>query len=401
VNVFALLYSAALIASIAEGFFLILPLYVKQIGGNELHVGWILWAGAFGSVLLVGSMTRLLDYLRPAAIAALGCASFAVGAAIFAFSGHIAWYTYLAGFFQGAGVGLCVTSYPIVITGLIDDGRRSVHFSILAAFGIAGMGISPVVAAMLTRHGVTYDQIFLASAIMSVVCVVMFAMVNRQTHALGAASSTAVPSGALRSVLTSEAVFPLAMVFLGASMFSSMMNFQTTFAADRGLDFQIFYSCYIASTIVSRFALSHAVNRADPRVMTVALLAVMCGSLAAFAFVGNSALLYGIASTLLGASYGLVYPLIQAHAVNLTAPALRDKVLAYFSFSYFVAVYGFPLASGWVIVRFGYGAFAVLLLAMGLAEFVVGVVHWRLKARLAGGGPQASRSWVRFFQTNV
>jgi len=51
----------------------------------------------------------------------------------------------------------------------------------------------------------------------------------------------------------------------------------------------------------------------------------MCASLASFSSVGANALLYGIASTALGSSYGLVYPLIQAHAVNLTSPELRAK----------------------------------------------------------------------------
>lgn len=378
-NVFALLYTASLLASIAEGFFLLLPLYVRQIGGNELHVGWILWAGAIGSVLLVGSMSRLLDLLKPAMIAAVGCAAYAAGAAVFAFSGHIGWYTYVAGFLQGAGVGLCVASYPMVITGLVDDGKRSVHFSVLAAFGIAGMGISPALGGFLVRSGVGYNQIFLASAIMCLICIALFVSVSQAAAGNGRATEARERRGALRAVIGSEAAFPLTMVFLGACMFSSMMNFQTTFAASRGLDFQIFYLCYIAATLVSRFTLSHFVNRANPRTMTVFLLAVMCGSLAAFSFVGSSALLYGVISALLGSSYGLVYPLIQAQAVNLTIPELREKVLAYFSFSYFVAVFGFPLVSGWVIVRFGYDAFAFVLLAVGIAELCVGIAHLRIK----------------------
>jgi MFS family permease len=379
--IFVLLYAAALLASVAEGFFLLLPLYVKHAGGNEISVGWILWGGAIGSVLLVGAMTRLLAVLRPAMIAALGCASFASGAAIFAFTDHIGWYSIVAGFLQGAGVGLSVASYPMVISGLIEDGKRSVHFSVLAAFGIAGMGVSPVIANILTHRGIGYTQIFLASALLCAACVIMFVFASRIIRAAETVSAKPAPAGALRLVMASEAAYPLSMVFLGTCMFTSMMNFQTTFAANRGLDFQIFYACYIAAAIVARFALSHAVNRANPLVMTVVLLAVVCGSLASYSFIGGSALLYGIASALLGGSYGLAYPLIQAHAVNLTAPELREKVLAYFSFSYFTAAFGFPLVSGWVIVRFGYDAFLVLLLAVGVAELGVGTAHWRANYR--------------------
>ena len=41
----------------------------------------------------------------------------------------------------------------------------------------------------------------------------------------------------------------------------------------------------------------------------------------------------------------------------------------------------FPLVAGWVIVRFGYPAFAVLLFAVGLAELCVGLAHARTRER--------------------
>ena len=392
--VFLLLYSAALIASIAEGFFLLLPLFVKSIGGTEIDVGWILWGGAAGSVLLVGSVSKLLDYLRPAAIAALGCASYAAGAGIFAFTYHVGLVCDAAGFFQGAGVGLSVTAYPMVVSALVDDRKRSVHFSVLAAFGIAGMGISPVIGAFARAHGIDYHLIFQASAIMSLISAALLALLDR-APAGGRVRSPhrAAPRGALRSVLASEAVFPLIMVFLGTCMFSAMFTFQTTFAVSRGLDFQIFYACYITATIAARLTLSKFVSRADPHAMTVFLLALVCCALASYAFVGSNPLLYGAASALLGTSYGLAYPLVQAHAVNLTAPALRERVLAYFSFLYFFAAFGFPLAGGWVIVRYGYEAFMLVVLAVGVAQLSVACFHWRARARTVAG--QAQRALPR------
>jgi predicted MFS family arabinose efflux permease len=168
------------------------------------------------------------------------------------------------------------------------------------------------------------------------------------------------------------------MVFLGACVFSSMMNFQTTFAASKGLDFSVFYISYTAAVIGARFLISGFVNRREPMKTTIALLALMCVSLVMFLGVSTSAALYAASSILLGLSYGLVYPLIQAQAVNASEERVRSRTLVYFSLSYFIGVFGFPLLGGRIIVDGGYQMLLVALLIMAGLELAVAV--WRYLA---------------------
>jgi len=182
--------------------------------------------------------------------------------------------------------------------------------------------------------------------------------------------------GALRQIFASDAKYGFLMVFLGACVFSTMMNFQTTYAETSGLDFSVFYICYTAAVIGSRFLISGVVNRREPMRMTILLLALMCGALVMFQFIGQSTLVYGAASVVLGVSYGLVYPLIQAQTVNAVREQLRSRTLVYFSLAYFLAVFGFPLLGGRVIVEAGYASLLVLLTGAAALELAVAVWRW-------------------------
>jgi MFS family permease len=99
----------------------------------------------------------------------------------------------------------------------------------------------------------------------------------------------------------------------------------------------------------------------------------MCLSLAGFMVTGHDRVLYAVSATVLGVSYGLAYPLIQARAVDGVLGELRHWTLWYFSLAYFAGLYGFPLIAGLVITLGGYPALIAVLLIIGVAEFAVSV----------------------------
>jgi len=174
------------------------------------------------------------------------------------------------------------------------------------------------------------------------------------------------------------------MVFLGACVFTSMMTFQATYARASGLDFSIFFVTYTSAVIVSRFTIAGWVGRHDPLAAATALLSIMTLSLIGFLFSPQREFVYGLSGAGLGIGYGLVYPLIQALAVNLTQKDSRGDALSFFSLAYFIGVFGFPIIGGWLIVRLGYTGFIILLIGLGASELGIAVWRW-LAGRRADG----------------
>lgn len=373
----ALIYLACLCIASAYGMFFTLPLYIDALGGNEEIVGDILFAGAFGTLLCVALANQIMKLCRLHVGITIGASCYAAGAALFAFVQTLSSLYYVAGFLLGAGWGLTFTVAPIMLSGLVTDANRGVFFSILSAFYAIGMGLTPVLAQQLLKLGVPHGLLFVGAMLFAVASALLFYAAGRLLH-VDAPTRGAFPGGeraAFRAIMLSPAKYPLVMVFLGACVFSSMMNFQTTFASSKGLDFSVFFICYTAAVIGGRFLVSGFVARREPMKTTVVLLALMCLSLAMFSTVSSNQILYGTSSMLLGLSYGLVYPLIQAQAVNASDEQLRSRTLVYFSLFYFFGVFAFPKLGGFIIVNGGYRALLLALLVMAGLELAVAT--WR------------------------
>ncbi|RBO95478.1 MFS transporter [Pseudochrobactrum asaccharolyticum] len=373
-----LVYLACLCIATAYGLFFTLPLYVKALGGNEAIIGNILFSGAFGTLLCVGFANQIMELCKPHIVVTGGSLFYALGAAVFAFSQDMSALYYVAGFLLGAGWGLTFTIGPIMLSELVTDANRAVLFSVLSAFNALGMGLAPVAAREFLAYGVPHWLVFTAAVVLALISAMLFYSAGRTLPHMVALQRRSLPGGetdALHRITRSPAKYPLIMVFLGACIFSSMVNFQTTFAASKELNYSIFYVSYTAAVIGARFLISGFVNRKEPMKTTVVLLGLMCVSLIMFATMSASPALYAASSMLLGLSYGLAYPLIQAQAVNATHESLRSRVLVYFSLCYFVGVFGFPLLGGQIIVEGGYRALLYTLLIMGVMELLVAV--WR------------------------
>src|SRR3712207_9446966 len=72
---------------------------------------------------------------------------------------------------------------------------------------------------------------------------------------------------AIRRILRSEAIFSLVMILLFACLFTSMTQFQTTFARSQGIDYSVFYVTYTVAVIFSRFVLAGIASRFDTRLV--------------------------------------------------------------------------------------------------------------------------------------
>jgi MFS family permease len=268
---------------------------------------------------------------------------------------------------------------------MVTDEGRAVYFGYLTGTQQVGIGAGPVVARILVETDLGFRGMFLAAGAICMVAVTLTAIVGFLTpdaraasaHAGGgiAPNASSVAFGeAVRRILRSEAVYSLAMILLFACLFTSMTQFQTTFAKSEGLDYAVFYVTYTSAVIFSRFILASMATRFDTSLVIALAVSVMALAVAAFLAVGSSALFYGAASALLGLGYGLALPSVQAQAVNVSEEVVRPRVLPMAGLLFQAAILGFPLFAGWVIANLGYAALFVVLVSLASAQVAIG---WR------------------------
>jgi MFS family permease len=394
----ALLLGGTLGISTAYGMVLLLPLYVQELGGNEANFGVILSSAMVPAVLCIGLLIRYPERLRPHAVVALAIAVYALGAAGAALVNET-WTPLIGiGVLLGTAWAVVYTATPMVMSGMVTDAGRATYFGYLTGTQQVGIGAGPVLARFLVETDLGFRGTFAVAGVVCLAAVALTVAVGLLTPdaRVQRSSERDAPTGgveemsvtfgdAIGRILRSEAVFLLVMIGLFACLFTSLTQFQTTFASARNLDYSVFYVTYTVAVIASRFGLAPLASRFEARLVIAASVSVMAFSVAAFLLVGSNALLYGMASAFVGLGYGLALPSVQAQAVNVSEEAIRPRVLPLAGLQFQAAILGFPLVAGWIIAGLGYPALFAVLVAFALIQVAIG--WWRF----AVGSPSRMR----------
>jgi MFS family permease len=376
--------------STAYGMILLLPLYVQELGGNEADFGLVLSSATVTAVLCIGLLICHPKAMRPHAVVALAITIYALGA-VGAASVSGGWMPLIGiGVLLGTAWAVVYTATPMVMSEIVTDEGRATYFGYLTGTQQVGIGAGPVIARFLAETDLGFRGTFFAAGIVCLFAVAPTVAVgfltpdargqrsSEQAAATGGEEATGeeeteVSFGeAIRRILRSEAAFSLVMILLFACLFTSLTQFQTTFASARQLDYSVFYVTYTVAVIASRFGLARLAFRFAARLVIAASVSVMALSVAAFFIVGSNALLYGMASAFVGLGYGLALPSVQAQAVNVSEDAIRSRVLPLAGLLFQAAILGFPVIAGWVIAGLGYQALFAVLVAFALIQAAIG-----------------------------
>jgi MFS family permease len=382
--------------SMAYGMMLLLPLYVKELGGNEAAFGVILSSALVPAVLCIGLLIRYPEVLRPHVVVALAVAVYALGAGgISLVEG--AWTPLVGiGVLLGTAWAVVYTATPMVMSEMVTDVGRATYFGYLTGTQQVGIGAGPVLARFMVETDLGFRGTFAAAGVVCLFAVALTVAVGFFTpggrgseRAAGEEAGVAFGDAAGR-ILRSEAVYSLVMILLFACLFTSLTQFQTTFASARGLDYAVFYVAYTVAVIASRFGLAPLASRFEARLVIAASVSVMALSVAAFLIVGSNPLLYGVASACVGLGYGLALPSVQAQAVNVTDEAARPRVLPLAGLLFQAAILGFPLIAGWIIAGSGYATLFAVLVTLALVQAAIGWLRLLVSRKRAGadGAPQ-------------
>jgi len=396
-----LLLFGTLGVSTTFGMLLLLPLFVQELGGDEANFGVILSSATLTAVVCIGLLVRYPEALRPHTVVALAIAVYAVGVAGAALVTGT-WTPLIGvGVLLGTAWAVVYAATPMVMSEMVTDEGRATYFGYLTGTQQIGIGGGPVIARVLVETDLGFRGMFLAA---STVCLTAAGLTvavgfltsdprrteDAQARGGVAANKEAVPFGfgeAIRRILRSEAVFSLVMILLFACLFTSMTQFQTTFARSQDLDYSVFYVTYTVAVIFSRFVLARVASLFDARLVIASAVSVMVLGMATFLLVGSSVLLYGAASGLLGLGYGLALPNVQAQAVNVSEEPVRPRVLPIAGLLFQAGVLGFPLVAGWVIAGLGYPALFAVLVFFALAQATIGWWRYSVTWRAASAPP--------------
>ena len=374
--VFSLFFLAVFLQAGAYGLTFMLPKLFDVFAANEKDVGLMLMITAITTIISVYFSGHLSDMFGRVFTLAIACISISMSLFLYANAESVGLSLILASIFLGFGWGLTYTLNPIVLARLINDEERVKYFAILSVFVMAGFGSTPVIAAMLEDAGFSISSAFYLVSFVCLLAGILFFFLVRPIKNLSITLSktkegdeqSRLSLSSIALILKSRALVPVVMVFLGASVFAGMNNFQTVFAEDKGLQYSWFFLSYTITVVVFRIVLVKFKGGKNPYLTIALLQTLMVVSVVIFYFMPNNELLYILVAVLFGLGYGVSYPILVAMAANDADEGFLPQCLQLFSLTYFIGIFGFPLIAGWVIVEIGVATLLIIVGTLAIIE---------------------------------
>ena len=374
----ALVFLGTLFIAFSYGLFFFFPLFVGSIGGKESLVGIALGFSGIGTFAAIFLSKKLLKNCKAKMIAGFGGIFYALGATGFLFVHSVSILIFISMVCLGMGWGFYFNVAPYILSLFSSDKNRSMLFSYSSAFSVLGSGLAPILIQNLWGTHIHFNALFLTAVFSALASSIVFFLIRAETKKKFTVSEDAqIKPSVFAMIFNSNVKYPILMVFLGASIYTMMLNFQTTFANHIKMNYAIFYMIYACAVVVSRLLLGKALTNFNQYRLTILLLILMTFSISSFLLASYGLFFYVMSSALLGVSYGLVYPTIQAIAANLVEERYRSDILSYFSLFYFFGVYLFPPLGGFLIVYGGYWVLLVALSLLALLELILGIMLYQ------------------------
>ena len=348
---FALLCIGGYMLSVAYGVTFLIPLMVDQRGGNEVFAGAVISVAAISTLLSVVLSGHIADKFGTTISVAFSGMFLSVSMFGFFISEEVGNNLLLYGFILGGGWGMFYTLGPILVAAIIEPARRTRFFALLSGSMMSGIGSGPLIGRFVTFVGHSIEIVFCIAGILNVIGVVIYLYLNfsfkKNKNLMPHVSSLSF--SAIYAVLSSNAIFSIIMVGLGACVFGGLSSFQTVYAKEFGFDYSVFFIGFMVAAIGSRLFLSSYVVKKDPYISSFFLTLMIVISIILFIMVTDSVYFYFIFSVILGLGYGLNYSVINGLAANEAPDNMMPQSLLFFSLSYLLCVFGFPLLAGKII----------------------------------------------------
>lgn len=338
--------------------FFLLPLFIKNLGGDEATIGYIMGTFGITSLASIPLVTYLIDKYGRKYFIILGGVLMFVSTLMFLSVDKIGTEIYILRLLQGMGFAFSFTSASTSVSDNIPQNIRAHGLGVFGAFTIASYAIGPSIGEFfIIRFG--FDMFFIYAAAFSFVAIVLASLADegrftRANDRFVLDFFQLIGSKRYRLILFTNLII--------ACGLGSILHFFSVFLRSRDFAVSTFFLTYTLTVIVIRILGSKASDRFDRKLIAAPSMLIMALSLI-FVFIINSFYTALLISFIFSLGYGFLYPTISAIIIDRASSSERGKAMGAFnaSFSLGINYIAFPLG---IIAK--YWGFSVMYLLTGI-----------------------------------
>ncbi|KKI92763.1 MFS transporter [Bacillus sp. SA1-12] len=314
-----------------------LPLFIKEIGGNESQVGLAMGAFMLSAVVFRPFVGGLLDRFGRRPFIVSGLLLFAISMYMFNLIVGITGLMVIR-ILQGIIWGISTTAILTAVTDLIPTSRRGEGMGWSGMAMTLAMAIGPMFGLWVTQN-LSYHSLFLIAVGLSATSLFL---------TLGAKMSYQPRPEARKIEFFEKSVLPITTsVFLLFIAYGGITSFVPLFADSIKVNSGTFFLVYAATLVLIRPVAGKLSDRKGETFVIIPALVITISALLVLGFSTNllgiifSAVLYGI-------GFGSAQPVLQAATISLVNPERTGVANASFSTATDLGIGLGAIILGWV-----------------------------------------------------
>lgn len=330
-----------------------LPLFLKELGGNDQLVGLIVGIFTFSALLLRPYAGHALESKGRGFVYKTGLVVFVLSIASYSFISSIL-FLFLLRIVQGMGWGFSTTAGGTIATDIVPPKRRGEGLGYFGLSGNVALALGPTLG--LTLVGViSFPQLFLICAACGLVALLFASQIRYKK-----VEEAETRSAKLKfDIFEKTAIKPSVLLFFITATFGGIATFLPIYAIEKEIPgIELYFLLYAAFLMISRTFAGRIYDKKGH------LYVFMPGAFSIFiamlmlAWLPNTAVLL-IAASLYGLGFGSVQPALQAWSVE-NSPANRRGMANATFFSFFDLGIGLgAILFGQMAFIFGYASIYV------------------------------------------
>ena len=374
--------------------FLLLPLYVKRLGGSEADVGLVQSMFSVAGILCQPLVGVWVDRLGRRLFMRLGVGLLTLSSAAFSVGVPIPVAAALRGL-HGIAFSLFFVANYVHIVGLVPVARRGWALGIFGLSGLVSTAVAPLIGEVVIRRLGFGWSFAISSLVAAVALVLVFRTRDVRPPVMGAGPGAEAFRVGLQELLRLH----MALGFFFGLGTGTLFTFLPTFAEHMGVTgLGLFYTGYSGSAMAVRVFGGTLIDTRGRRAVIVPSMFVQTAAVGVLAQLGG---LLGptvdvpvlplllLAGVMAGGAHGFLYPALSALVVDVTPESRRSSAVGIFSSVCLVGNALGALTFGYVAHGLGY---AVMWTGLGLCLALGLLASLRLPPPASAGGTEHLRT---------
>ncbi|MEH6955324.1 MFS transporter [Neobacillus drentensis] len=370
-NYIMLTFTALLLFS---GFYLLmptLPMFIKQLGGSESQVGFIIGVFTISAVIFRPIVGGLIDRYGRMVFIISGLLFFAITMYLYDWVTGVIFLVVLR-ILHGIGWAIATTSIGTAITDVIPQSRRGEGMGWYGLAMTLGMALGPILGLWVAKS-FSFHYLFLLCTVLAII-------------AFALAFVTKLPTVQITSKkpisFFGKTVLPIAIVtFFLSFTFGGITTFLPLFAAKIQVNIGAFFLVYaITLTIIRPLAGKISDKHGEGVIIVPALITLIVALFALTITKGIVGLV--ISAILYGIGFGSAQPALQVAIIRLAPPEKRGVANATFFTAFDLGIGLGAIILGFVSQNMGYQMIFFVCAVSGCISLLIFILFVKMKLKL-------------------